>query len=391
MFRYIRHIVLSIVFLSVALNASGRDSLDVRKLYSDVGIEFSAGYNLPSHGYYNGYNPLKKPLHFNSLVHLKYGFGFQPGTRLGSLYPNVTQGIGFAGCTFYSKELMGTPVLAYIFQNAPLLQLDQDLRLDYAWELGGSYGWKKTELIATSTNVYINVGLKLTYDISDCFALNVGPEFTHCSNGDTKYPNGGANLFNLKVGVTGHVVPKHSVTDRRVIDEYEEKLRKRSYADRMEYDLVLFGGWRSGKVTDKKSYVINEPFPFFGLNFMPMYRLDRHFSAGLSLDLLADRSANLYDVVYDSAAKKVISYSQPGIDEQMAAGLSLKGEITMPIFAVGVGFGGFVIPAGNSLRGLYSTFSLKTFMTERLFFNLSYRLSTKNYTHNLMYGMGIRF
>ena len=198
-------------------------------------------------------------------------------------------------------------------------------------------------------------------------------------------------MFNLKVGVTGHAVPKYGNADRRVIDEYEEELRQKSFTERMEYDLVFLGGFRAGKVTGKKSYVINEQFPFFCLNFSPLYRLNRNLSVGASLDFLADRSANLYDVVYDSETKTVLSYEQPGIDEQMAAGLSLKGEITMPVFTVGVGFGGFVIPSGNSLRGFYSTFSLKTFMTDSVFLNITYRLSTKNFTHNMMYGVGLRF
>lgn len=391
MFSYLRHITLSIVFLSVALIASGRDSLTVRKLYQNIGCEFSAGYNLPSHGYYRGYNPLEKPVRANSLLHLKYSFGFQPDTWLGSMYPNVTQGVGLAGCTFYSHELMGTPVIAYIFQNVPLIQLKKGMSVDYAWELGGSYGWKQSAMIATRANIYVNVGLRLSYGISDLLTLNIGPEFTHCSNGDTKYPNGGSNMFNLKVGVTGHAVPKRGEADRRVINEYEKELSQKSFAQRMEYDLILSGGCRAGKVTGKTARVINDAFPFFCLNFSPLYRLNRNLGAGVSLDFLADRSANLYDVVYDRETKTVISYSQPGIYKQMAAGLSLKGEITMPIFTVGVGFGGFVIPSGNSLKGLYSTFSLKTYMSDKLFLNVTYRLSTKNFTHNMMYGMGVKF
>lgn len=382
MFRYFRHILISIVFLTAGLSLSAKDSTDMRKLYHNVGMAVSAGYNLPSHGYYNGYNPLDKPLRANSSLHLKYSFGFQPGTRLGDLYPNVTQGIGVSGCTFYSHELMGTPVFAYIFQNAQLFQLEPDLSLDYFWELGGSYGWKQTALIATRANIYINVGLMFNWDMSEHWSLNFGPEFSHCSNGDTKYPNGGANLFNLKVGVTGHVVPQSSAVDKKVMSEYDK---------RIYYDLVLFGGWRAGKVTGRKSYVINDKFPFFGINFMPLYRIDRHFSAGASLDLLADRSANIYDVVYDRETKIVLSYSVPSMYQQIAAGLTIRGEITMPIFTVGVGFGGFVIPAGNSLKGFYSTFSLKTFVTDSAFLNISYRLSAQNFTHNMMYGLGWRF
>lgn len=389
--RYFRHIILLIVFLSVALVVSGRDSLNVRRFYHDVGLAASAGYNLPSHGYYNGHNPLNQPIRANSSVHLKYGFGFQPGTRLGSLYPGVTQGVGVAGCTFYSHELMGTPVIAYIYQNVPLMALKPGISLDYSWELGGSYGWKQTELIASRANIYVNVGLKFSYDFCRYWSMSVGPEFTHCSNGDTKYPNGGSNMFNLKVGVTGHVVPRQGQVDRKVIEEYENELTKKTFAERLEYDLAFSGGIRAGKVKGEKSYIINEPYPCFCLTFTPQYRIDRHFSAGASFDVIADRSANLYDVVYDSEAKLVTSYSVPSVLEQTAAGISIRGEITMPIFIVGVGFGGFVLPAGNSLSGLYSTFSLKTFMTESLFLNISYRLSTKNFTHNMMYGVGLRF
>ena len=390
MIRLFKHISI-IVFLSVGLTVSGRDSLDMRKLYHDVEMAASGGYNLPSHGYFNGYNPLKKPLYFNSSLHLKYGFGFQPGTRFGSLYPNVTQGVGLAAATFYSQELMGSPVFAYIFQRAQLMELNPRLKLNYAWDFGASFGWKQTELIATRANIYINVGVMLSWDLNRHLSLNFGPEFTHCSNGDTRYPNGGVNLFNLKVGLTGHIEPETGETDRTVIEHYRSQLKQKSFAERMEYDLVLYGGWRAGKVVGLKSYVINEHFPFFGLNFMPLYRISRHFTAGASLDLLADRSANLYDVVYDADIKSVVSYSRPTLGKQMAAGISIRGEITMPIFTLGVGAGGFVLPAGDSLRGIYTVFCLKTFVTDHLFANISYRLSTKNYTHNMMYGLGWRF
>ena len=77
--------------------------------------------------------------------------------------------------------------------------------------------------------------------------------------------------------------------------------------------------------------------------------------------------------------------------EQMAAGLSLRADITMPIFTVGAGVGGFVAGTSDALQGIYSIFSLKAFVTDRLFLNVSYRLSTKNFTHNMMYGIGWRF
>ena len=375
-----------LIFLSVAFTAAGRDSL-----YHSVSVAASAGYNLPSHGYYRGHNPAGEPIPANTSVHLKYGFGFQGGTRLGDLYPDVTQGVGLAGLTFYSPSLMGTPVVGYIYQNARILNLAPGLGLDYAWELGGSYGWRQTEIISSRANIYVNVGLRLAWDMSQLWTLTCGPEFSHFSNGDTSYPNGGANLVNFKVGVTGHLVAQRESLDRSAIREYESELRERSFGQRLEYDLVVFGGWRAGKLTGRSYALINEAFPVFGLNFMPSYRLNRFLSAGASLDVLADRSANLYDIVKDPETREVISYQQPSLGRQVAAGVSVRGEITMPIFTVGVGVGGFVVPNGDSLRGLYSTFCLKTFLNEHLFLNVSYRLSSRNFTHNMMYGLGWRF
>lgn len=375
-----RIILLILIFLSAAVSAAGRDSL-----YHDVSFKASAGYNLPSHGFYRGYNSTGEPVYANTSGHLRYSFGFQPSTSLGSLYPNVTQGIGIAGLTFYNHNLLGSPILIYVFQNARIVELTPDLGLDYGWEFGGSYGWESNEIIATKANIYVNVGLRLSWNMTKLWSLSFGPDFSHFSNGDTKYPNGGANLINFQLGLTGHVVPQSAPV------VYESQLCDKTFVDRMEYDLVVFGGWRAGKVTNERYAVINEVFPVFGMNFMPSYRLNRYISAGASIDLLADRSANLSDVIKDSDSGVLVSYTQPTLLDQVAAGVTVRGEITMPIFAIGLGIGGFVLPSGNSLRGLYSTFSLKTFMTEHVFLNVSYRLSARNFTHNMMYGLGWRF
>ena len=389
--RTARHIISLMILLLSAFHAGGSDSLGVRRLHHDLTLAASGGYDLPSHGYYNGYNPFGKPIRGNSSLHIEYGFGFTDATRAGRLYPGVTQGIGLSACTFYDNELMGTPVFAYMFQKARICEFKSGFGLDYSWNLGASYGWRVSDMIASPWNVYVNVGLQLSWDVSRRWTLGFGPEFTHCSNGDTAYPNGGANLINMKLALTRHFVEVPSGKDRTSVLEYESLLRQKRFVDRMHYDLVLAGGWRAGKVTGETYALINKAFPFFGLNFMPMYRLDRHFSVGASLDLLADRSADIYDVVRDEETREVVSYSQPPLHRQIAAGLSLRGDITMPVFTVGAGVGGFVLGGGNSLKGLYTTFTLKAFVTERLFLNVTYRLSSRNYTHNLMYGLGWRF
>lgn len=386
-----RLFLICLIVLLAGGTAAGRDSSSTGNLRHDITLAASAGYNLPSHGYYRGYNPSCKPIRANSSVHLEYGFGLNPQTRRGGLYPNVVQGVGLSCLTFYSHDLMGTPAFAYVFQKGRILDITPELGLDYKWNLGGSYGWKKNEMIGSDANIYVNVGLMFTWDVSEHLSLQVGPEFSHCSNGDTRYPNGGANLLNLRVGVTGHVGRSVHESGRNAINEYESELRAAGFADRMSFDLVLCGGWRAGKVTSGTYALINEPFPFVAMSFAPMYRFDRHFSVGASFDILADRSAGIYDVVKNDETGEVLSYKIPSLSGQTAAGLSLRGDITMSVFTFGVGCGGFLLSGTDSLKGLYTTFSLKAFVTGRLFLNVTYRLSSRNYTHNMMYGIGWRF
>ena len=391
MHKSLRYTLTLMILLLSGIFADGSDTLSIPRLHHEVTFAASAGYNLPSHGYYRGYNEYSRPIPANSSLHLEYAFGLTSATRLGRLYPGVTQGLGFAASTFYDHSLMGTPIFAYIFQNARILDLNPCLGLNYSWNLGASYGWKENDVTASSWNVYVNVGLWLSWDISKLLTLNLGPEFTHCSNGDTAYPNGGANLMNLRVGLTGHITDSPRFEDRTDILEYESALRQKTFAGRMSYDLILAGGWRAGKVTGEAYALINRPFPFFALNLVPQYHLNRYFAVGASLDLLADRSADIHDVIVDPKTREVLSYAQPPLHRQMAAGLSFRGDIKMPIFTVGLGLGGFVLGGGKSLKGLYTMFTLKTFVTDRLFLNVTYRLSSRNYTHNLMYGLGWRF
>ena len=62
----------------------------------------------------------------------------------------------------------------------------------------------------------------------------------------------------------------------------------------------------------------------------------------------------------------------------------------MLIFSVNVGGGWNFIRSGEDMQPFYAIFNLKTFVSQRLFLLIGYRLSTLQYTHNLMFGLGFR-
>jgi hypothetical protein len=136
-------------------------------------------------------------------------------------------------------------------------------------------------------------------------------------------------------------------------------------------------------------YVINKAFPLGGIHLQPIYHLNDHFGVGASLDIQADSSLNLYGAEIDPTNGN-ITYSRPSLWQQLEAGISVRGEISAPIFTLGVGLGYNLLDTGYDASRLYTTFSLKAHITRQLFLYIGYRFNSTQYTHNLMYGIGIR-
>lgn len=334
------------------------------------GLEHAMEFNLkpsyiiPTHGFYNGWNPQDKPLRIGGAADVRYSFS-QAGR-------GVYQGVGIAVHTFGSHQMLGTPTTVYIFQGAPLALLTERLSIGYEWNLGLSAGWRNNEVVTASPlNIYINVAALFTWSVTDRWDVVFGPEYTHFSNGDTSFPNGGANTVNFRIGAKRRFSPAAEIHTEKIFTAGNPLAR------RMTYDLILYGGWRADRSTSGGHLnIINKPFPVAGLNFNPLYHFNSYWSAGAALDLMYDRSAN-------SDSDDFLSH--------VAAGLSARAELEMPIFAVNVGVGYNLFHKGQDLEGLYGMFSLKTFLSRSLFLNLGYRLGAVNYSHNLMFGLGWRF
>lgn len=281
-------------------------------------------------------------------------------------------------------------MVAYLFQGARIADFG-DLSLGYEWNLGLSWGWHPNDAMNSRMNVMINVALPLTWRVSDHWELSLTPDYTHFSNGDTSFPNSGTNMFGLRLGATYLFdVERTTASAKRYIAPSDE-LQSRSFADHVTYDIILYGSWRADRFMDgDRFYVVDEALPIVGLNFQPTYQFNNHFGLGASLDIQADSSLNLYDGVADDKGN-TIGYSRPPLWQQMEVGISLRGEIRAPIFTLGVGFGLNMLNTGYDSSLCYTTFSLKAFLTRSLFLYVGYRYNSTQYTHNLMYGVGVRF
>ena len=340
-----------------------------------ITAEIHPSYNIPTHHFYKGNNPSGKTIGPVTSYHLKYSFTL-PGTY---------QGIGLSINSFNGREIIGSPVVLYIFQGARLIDFSRKWSLGYEWNLGISYGWKQTDVIQSQSNIYINVGLPFTWRPSQQWEIHTGPEYTHFSNGDTMYPNGGANPVGLRFGATYIIGHDESKSIGKELFSSEADMNVR----RFNYDLFLYGAWRAARVMDGHTlHLLNRKFALGGLSFNPLYRLNRHFLAGPSLDIQTDTSTGLDYTEGDNDNPSCLS--SPGLWKQTSFGLSIRGELEMPLFSINLGIGYNVIRNVSDIKSFYSTYSLKTFVGRKMFISIGYRLSAAQYTHNLMFGMGFR-
>jgi hypothetical protein len=282
-------------------------------------------------------------------------------------------------------------MVAYIMQGARIADFGDKLSLGYEWNLGLSWGWQPNDAMNSRCNVLVSVALPVTWRVAPHWELSLTPNYTHFSNGDTSFSNSGANLFGVSLGATylfdAERIPARA---RRFIMPSDE-LRDSSFAHRMSYDVLAYGGWRADRFHECGSlFVIDEALPIGGINFQPHYHLNRYFAVGASLDMQVDSSLNLYNGIKDDDGV-VVGYSRPPLWQQMEVGISARAEISAPIFTLGVGVGVNMLDTGYDSSLLYATFSLKAFLTKRLFLYVGYRFNSTQYTQNLMYGVGVRF
>lgn len=119
--------------------------------------------------------------------HLKYAFRFSKESNLGRLFPHTYQGIGVSYQTFFSPVELGNPVSVYAFQGSRIAQLSPRLSLDYEWNFGASFGWRKYDelsnpqnvLIGSKINAYINLGFLLNWQVHKYWKLAAGVDLTH--------------------------------------------------------------------------------------------------------------------------------------------------------------------------------------------------------------------
>lgn len=360
-----------------------------------VGVDISPAIVPHTNGFLRGSNPEDRDIRASLSGDIRADFSFTPATRRGILYPGLYQGVGIGIRSFFAGSLLGTPVSAYVYQGAPVCHIGSRMWLGYEWQFGAAFGWKHFDtrppdaegVVSTSVTAHMGFGLRLHYSLSDRWSMSLGIAASHFSNGNTSWPNGGVNTIGATVGIAYAINPAETApaTDETLATE----------ADRhgWVYDLTAFGAWRRRGVyvgPDAEPQVCPGSFGVLGLQFSPLYRLNRWAAVGPGLDMQWDESAGLAPYWVEGSYGDDIKFRKPPFGKQLSIGISVHAELTMPIFAVNVGLGYDIFnPRGD--KAFFQSLTLKTFVTGHIYINTGYRLGDFKDPQNLMLGLGYRF
>lgn len=365
------------------------DSIAADRVITDWGIE--AGINssriIPT-------NSFLKTVSGNDAViapDIRAGFAFGPRSRYGRLFPGVRQGLALGLNNILPHSTLGSPVLVYLFQNVKIAR-DQRLWLEGEWNFGISAGWSKynpeaeivNNAIGSRVNAMLGVGVSGVYSLSERWRLKATLNAIHYSNGNTHLPNAGVNSIGLMVGAQYIFDP---------IKPIEYNLPPVEFKRGFSYDVTAYGATRRRIAANGPDdyTILKGSFGVAGVNVAAMYDLNRYFRFGISADMQYDESANLAKHRVENSYGQYIKFYRQPFADCFAAGLSLRAELTLPIFSINAGIGRNIIANGPDTRIFYQTLALKAYVWRGTFVQVGYQLCNFHLPNNLMLGVGYTF
>ena len=394
-----RHVISIALFITFCLSALGENDNMCRKIRSNIGLDVRPAYAFSSYKDDILSNMVDienaRATKFVTSVHLKYGFSFAPSTMQGRFYPGAWQGIGASLNLLGNQTGIGTPICVYAFQGAPVYRINDRMSLYYEWNFGASFGWHKCDgevaysnlIVGSKVNAYINLGAGLRWKLSDRYAMTMGLDLTHFSNGNTSFPNPGVNMAGVRIGVTRELGKKLMMTNKATSFDVDT-IRSRH---KLQFDVTAYGAWRKRVYRGGETPVLLKGhYPVVGLDISPMWQIKKIFRAGCSADFQWDQSTDLKRHHAIGSSSDDIGFYRPPILSQICAGVSGRAELVMPIFSVNVGIG-YNLIGPEETRASYQLANLKVRFSERFFLNIGYQLLNFQKQNNLMLGLGYSF
>lgn len=268
--------------------------------------EYQAGSVLQTNEFLRGEYESGQAIH--NFQSISFSFGWQTnGKKLWhSIYGNPAWGLGIYHAWFGRPDDMGAPIALYGFYSGPFKRWKRFAIL-YDMNLGYSFNWvpfdEETNVYQISLGddkaVYVNLGVRFAYQLSDYFDVDLGFAFSHFSNGSTVKPNKGVNIAAPHLALRYHL--KGQQPENKIIEvpkhiDFWEWVIAATYGGKQ----VAFDTTGAEREIDRRYLTVN--YTVIGLS-TGVYRQFSHKSkVGGGLDFIYDES---FTAVMDEESKEV--------------------------------------------------------------------------------------
>jgi hypothetical protein len=176
---------------------------------------------------------------------LRYGLMGYGRKKWHALHRFPAFGVGIGIYRFRpSHNILGNPWSTYVFYREPL-SARQHSTLAYDISVGLSYGWKpydslanpEQKAIGSPVNVMVSLALRYQLNLSNRVAIAIGPAISHFSNGRTRTPNRGLNLYGMQAAIR-YNLPAH----RKGWPRFAENIPYSAQAFEPRWEMYAVGG-----------------------------------------------------------------------------------------------------------------------------------------------------
>lgn len=340
----------------------------------------------------------KRIPHYTSFS-LKYGLTSRGDNWKDHAYGLPYVGIGVYMANFYRDHDLGTPFSIYFFQGAQLKRFKRNLSLNYEWNLGSSFNWKHYDpfdnpdniALGTSVNIHVSGNLYLKWRLNKKMDLHAGAGFTHFSNGASTLPNKGLNML------SGFLELSYHFNREDELPSLDKNITPPKFEKRIEHDLLFLITSRSARVdtlhTGLASEYTDRKFKVLGISYAYMFRNSYRYKWGPSIEATYDESAGIksWRETHPESGKTFDRVRLGKPRERLSLGVSLKGEVSMPVYSIFAHMGYSVIHGNKKDKKLYQILGVKIFLKDNLFGTFGIRATNFGKAQYLYWNLGYTF
>jgi hypothetical protein len=272
------------------------------------------------------------------------------------LYRYPYAGVGYYRSNLGNNEIYGYANAIYSFIKVPFLGASHKINLSYQMSFGASYLTKHFDIeenyenlaIGSHLNIFIGLSLQSSIPLSKRLALTNGIRVTHFSNGITKAPNKGLNIFTGSVGLIYQINP---IAPEKIIKKLPEVDSKN------EYSVVYAAGIKANSRYEDESYFVSSVIFDFNRNYSPKGR----WLAGI--DLFYDAS----NIEFSDKTEK----SNVVNSDLYQLGIHAGHDLVFGKFAIVLNIGGYIYTPVETLAPIYSRTGIRYRINNKIITNIT--------------------